>query len=84
MVTWAILLSHIIHVHLYGDSFMPEPLMYLGIAVFSFISLAHMVWNVAFELKQILQINLFTMTPKQLELQRMLAEADGPEREKKA
>ena len=62
LITWAVLLSHIIHVHLYGVGFMNEALMYLLLDVLSFASLMHFVVNVTWELSTILNINLLTMT----------------------
>jgi hypothetical protein len=69
ILTWAVLISHIIHVKLNGVSFMNEALMYLILDILSFLALAHFIINVQHELKTILGINLLTLTDKQLALQ---------------
>lgn len=78
LVTWAALIAHIIHVQLYGVSFMDETLMYLILDIVSFISLAHFIYYVTKELQAILGINLLTLTEKQLKMQE-----DGPGQDKK-
>jgi len=47
LITWAVLISHIIYVKIYDKAFMCEALMYLCIDILSFISLMHFVVNVA-------------------------------------
>ena len=72
LITWAVLIAHILSVTINGAGFMSEPLMYLLLAIISSTSLAHFVYNVADELTTILGINLLTMTEKQLAAQPQL------------
>jgi hypothetical protein len=51
ILTWAVLSAHIIHVFLFGTSFMDESLMYLILSLMSFVSLLHFVVSVAGELR---------------------------------
>lgn len=69
ILTWGILIAHILHVQAYGTPFMNEALMYLILDIVSFIALMHFIINVQYEFKTILGINLLTLTPKQLALQ---------------
>lgn len=69
IITWAILISHIVHVRFFGVPFMNEALMYLLLDILSFAALIHFIVNVTFELKTTLGINLITLTKKQLDAQ---------------
>ena len=53
IITWAVLISHILHVRAFGDSFMDEALMYILLDILSFGAL-----------KSILGINLLSLTQK--------------------
>lgn len=50
---------------------MHEPTLYLIIASYSFISVSHLVYFVTTELSEILDINVFTLTEKQIAAQRV-------------
>lgn len=73
IITWVVLISHILSVRLTGDTFMNEALMYLGLDILSFGSLAHFIVCVTIELTTILDINLLTLTKKQISNQVDLA-----------
>ncbi len=45
---------------------MPEPILYLIIASYSFISVSHLVYYLVTEMTEILDINVFTLTEKQI------------------
>jgi hypothetical protein len=46
VITWTVLIAHIVHVKLFGTSLMTESLMYLILDVLSFAALIHFIWNV--------------------------------------
>ena len=76
ILTWAILLAHLVHVSLFGKSFMDEATMYLFLDILSFASLLHFIFSVTKELQSILKINLLTMTKAQLDAQPALEEEE--------
>ena len=84
LLTWAVLISHLVHVYIYGTPFMNEATMYLVIDIMSFASLAHFFINVTTELTTILGINLLTLTTRQLALQPALKLAELKEEQRLA
>jgi hypothetical protein len=62
LFSWGLLIANIISVIVYKKSIMDEPLMYLIIDIVTFASLIHFIYNVINELKQILGLNLLTLT----------------------
>ena len=73
MLTWSILLLHLVSVFLFQRSFMDEAIMYLVIDLVSLGSIMHFVVNVIGELSTILDINILTMTAKQVENAKKIA-----------
>ena len=62
LLTWALLIAQIISSVALGQSIMHEPTLYLIIASYSFVSIAHLVYFLVTEMTQILDINVFTLT----------------------
>lgn len=71
LLTWSLLIAQIISSVFLGQSIMHEPTLYLIIASYSFISVSHLVYFVTTELSEILDINVFTLTEKQIAAQRV-------------
>lgn len=67
LLVWAILISQIFFTVYFGQSIMDEPTLYLILDLISFASICHMVYYLIEELCTILDINVFTLTQKQLD-----------------
>jgi hypothetical protein len=70
LLVWSILLSQIFFSVFYGQSLMDEPTLYLILCLISFASIVHMVYYLIKEITTILDINVLTLTKKQLEAQK--------------
>jgi hypothetical protein len=66
LLTWALLIANIVFSVYFKKSVIDEPKMYLFLSIVSFLSLIHFIANVLYELKNILGINILTLTDKQL------------------
>jgi hypothetical protein len=62
ILTWAVLIAQVLHVRVKGTTLMDEGVMYGALALASFLTLAHFIYNVTIELRDILGINLLTLT----------------------
>jgi hypothetical protein len=66
LLTWALLIAQTISAVFLNKSIMHEPTLYLIIDVYSFVSIAHLVYYITVEMTEILDINVLTLTEKQL------------------
>ena len=66
LVTWAILIVQIYLSVMYKTSIMDEADLYLIIAIYSFVSVSHLVYFLIDEIKTILNIKLFVIPYKQI------------------
>ena len=66
LIAWVVLGAHILHVWATGNALMDEATMYLGLDLSTGVALGHFIYFAARELMEILDINLLSMTQKQI------------------